>query len=891
VELAKAYDPKQVEDRLYASWLADGAFTPTPGEGTPYCITIPPPNITGKLHIGHALNNTVIDTVIRRRRMLGDNTLCLPGTDHAGIATQNVIERALAAEGLSRHDLGREAFLERCWAWRAECGDTILNQFRRLGLSYDWTRTRFTLDESYVAAIYEEFLRWWDRGLVYRGARVVNWCPRCRSAISDIEVASAEEPGNLYHIRYPFADGDGFITVATTRPETLLGDAAVAVNPEDPRYQNRIGAEVSLPLTSRTIRVVADQHARAEFGSGAVKITPAHDLDDFEVGLRHGLHQIVVITEDGTMAPEAGGAYAGLDRFDCRKKALADLEALGLLEKIEPYVVKIPRCDRCKTVLEPLLSEQWFVKQTELAGPAAEAIRSGKVRIVPERYTRIALDWLDNIRDWCISRQLWWGHRIPVWWTEDGRYSAGRSAADAAQRLGVPEEALRQDEDVLDTWFSSALWPHATLGWPADSEDLKFWYPTNVLSTAAEILYLWVARMIMTGIDFLGEVPFHQVYIHATVLDEHGDRMSKSKGNGVDPLEMVDRYGADSLRLSLLQQAGLNQDIKYNEDRVRIAGTFCNKLWNAARFVLTNLEGQDVPPLSEAPAELLTVPDRWILSRLQRTAAEVNAKVEGFELDDAMRSVQVLLWDDFCDWYVEIAKPRLRDGGDEARVARAVLAHCMDGILRLIHPMVPFITEELWQALRQAAPEALAGHAGIGSILVAPYPGGDAALLDPDAERRMAIVMDAVRALRNVRAEALVAPALRVRAAICPAEQLAGESLTDAADLVQHLARLSELWFVDLPPESPGAWVASAATGCDVFVDVGGAVDPAKERAKLQKELAEAEANIARCRAKLENPAFVDRAPAAIVEKERALLADSEEKQAKLSERLAALGA
>jgi valyl-tRNA synthetase len=889
MDLAKAYDPKKVEDRWYAIWLERGYFHATPGKGKPYCITIPPPNITGSLHMGHALNNTIIDTMTRWHRMLGDNTLCLPGTDHAGIATQNVVERELAKEGLTRHDLGREKFIERCWEWRKEYGDRIYLQFHKLGCSYDWSRARFTMDEPYVEAIYEVFLRWWERGLIYRGTRVVNWCPRCRSAISDIEVDTEERAGKLYHFRYPFADGSGYVTIATTRPETMLGDTAVAVNPDDPRYRDKIGKMLRLPLADREIPLIADPYAKMEFGTGAVKVTPAHDLDDFEVGQRHQLPHLVVIDEDGKMTPAAGSKYAGLDRFEARKRVLEDLEALGLLEKVEEYTVQTPLCDRCKTILEPLLSEQWFVKQEELARPAIEAVKEGKIRFIPERYTSIYLDWMENIRPWCISRQLWWGHRIPVWWAEDGRYTAARSAREAAEKLGVPQERVRQDEDVLDTWFSSALWPHATLGWPRETEDLKFWYPTDLLSTDRGIIFLWVARMIMTGLDFMGEVPFRDVYIHATVLDERGERMSKSKGIGVDPLDMIEKYGADALRFSLLQQAGKNQDIRFSEERVRLAGQFCNKLWNASRFVLMNLKqgvNKDVSLIPHAPH--LTPPDRWILSRLHRTIAAVNANLASYDMDDAMRAIYSFLWEEFCDWYVELAKPRLRDEGADGETVCTVLYYTLEATLRLLHPMTPFITEEIWQALVQKGSKPSARPL---TLTFASYPQAEESFFHPAAETQMERVIEATRTLRNLRAELGLPPGPRLLGAVVPSDPVAAAALSDNNALVVHLARLSDLQMRDAPPSAcEGRWVGAPIEGAEVFLEIGEALDVPKELERIVKEIARIEKDLEKSHAKLSNPQFVEKAPAEVVERERQFTASLEQKREKLLARRAMLG-
>ncbi|HSV74448.1 MAG TPA: valine--tRNA ligase [Chthonomonadales bacterium] len=895
MELSKVYDARQVEERWYARWLESGAFGADPagaGAGRPaYCITIPPPNITGSLHIGHALNSTVLDILTRWRRMAGDLAVCVPGTDHAGIATQNVVEREIARQGLTRHDLGREAFVERCWEWRREYGDRIYLQMHRLGCSFDWSRARFTLDASYVDAIYHEFLEWWRRGLIYRGARVVNWCPRCRSAISDIEVNAEERAGKLYHFRYPFADGSGHVVVATTRPETMLGDTAVAVNPADERYAGLVGKVVRLPLAERDIPLIADEYARMDFGTGAVKVTPAHDLDDFECGLRHALPQVVVITEDGAMAPAAGEPYAGMDRFAAREAVLRDIAARGLLERTEDYTVKTPLCDRCKSVLEPLLSEQWFVKQAELARPAAEAVRDGRIRFHPERYAATYLHWLDNIRDWCISRQLWWGHRIPVWWTDDGRYAAGRNVDEAATALDVDPASLRQDADVLDTWFSSALWPQAVLGWPAQTPDLRAWYPTNVLATAQEILYLWVARMVMTGLDFVGDVPFRDVYITPTVLDERGERMSKSKGNGVDPLDMADRYGADALRFALMQQTGMNQDLRFSEERVRLAGAFCNKLWNASRFVLMSLaetasrQGDTIEwPVDRA---LLTTPDRWILSRLTRCAEAVRTAFESYRFDEAARSLYAFLWDDFCDWYVELAKPRLRsDDPGEAGLAASVLRVTLETTLRLMHPMMPHITEAIWQALQphdeHAAREAL--------LMVQPFPEPRPGWVDPHAEDRMALVIDATRALRNLRAEAGIPPGARLRGAAVAGVGSAATTLSENTDTIAHLARLSEIGMRDAAPTTDGRWIGAPIRGAEVFVDIGDALDIPKELERLARERAAVERDIERASARLGNPQFVQRAPADVVAKERANIEALQGKRAKLQTRAALLG-
>ena len=906
-ELAKAYDPKLVEEKWYRLWKERGYFHAEPDPNKfPYCITIPPPNITGSLHMGHALNNSILDTMTRWHRMRGFSALCLPGTDHAGIGTQNVVERTLAAEGLTRHDLGREKFIERCWEWREKYGTRIYYQFEKLGCSYDWERVRFTMDESYVDAIMEEFRSWYERGLIYRGTRVVNWDVKFQSAVSDIEVEMQERKGKLYHFRYPFADGSGFITIATTRPETLLGDAAVAANPADPRYQPHFGKMLRLPLTDREIPLIADDYAKPEFGSGAVKVTPAHDLNDFECGLRHNLLQHIVIGKDGSMTPLAGPDYEGLDRFAARKKVVADMEALDLVEKIEDYTIQTPISERSKEVIEPLLSEQWFVDMKPLAAPAIEIVQQGKIRFVPERYRDIYLRWMENIRPWCISRQLWWGHRIPVWWTEapaDGESAGSAAAAEGrrncfARTKEQAEAALGthdcwQDEDVLDTWFSSALWPHATLGWPQNSADLAYFYPTNLLSTAQEILYLWVSRMIMTGLDFVKRtdapdadglldpdgmtrsiLPFRDVYVHATVLDEKGERMSKSKGNGIDPIDLIEKYGADATRFSLLQQAGKNQDIKYSEQRTDLAGNFCNKLWNASRFVLMNL---DSATTGELPApEHRPVPDRWILSRLDATIQQVNASLATYDMDDASRALYTFFWDDFCDWYVEMAKPRLRGTDEEKSVAQNMLAFVLETTLRLLHPLTPFITEEIWQALP---------HSGE-SLCLASYPTEKTDWHDAEAEAAMSLTIATTRAIRNMKMELNIPPGTRLTAAALPNEAAAQASLTANAELIASLARLDSLQVVATAPgPDSGKWIATPVVGAEVYLEIGDALDVGKETERIEKELAAVLKQIERSQGQLDNPNFVGRAAPERVAEERQRLAEWQAKQESLKER------
>ena len=960
-ELTKAYEPKQVEEKWYAFWKEGRFFHAEPDPNKePYSITIPPPNVTGSLHIGHALNNTILDAMTRWHRMRGFCTLCLPGTDHAGIATQAVVERELAKEGKTRQELGREGFIAKCWEWREQYGTRIYHQFEKLGCSYDWDRVRFTLDDSYVEAIMEEFRSWYERGLIYRGVRVVNWDVKFQSSVSDIEVNVETRPGKLYHLRYPYADGSGHITIATTRPETLLGDTAVAANPADERYQPLFGKQIRLPLTGREIPLIADDYAKPEFGSGAVKVTPAHDLNDFECGLRHNLPQIVVIGKDGRMTAAAGPDYAGLDRFEARKRVLAELEALGLLEKIEDYTIQLPISDRSKEVIEPLLSEEWFVDMKPLAQPAIDAVKEGKIRFYPERYKDIDLYWMENIRDWNISRQLWWGHRIPVWWTEDPnatggklepsgrRHAFARTREDAVVALAT--EDCRQDEDVLDTWFSSALWPHATLGWPEQTADLAYFYPTSLLSTAQEILYLWVARMIMTGLDFVGEIPFRDVYIHATVLDEKGERMSKSKGNGIDPIDLIDKYGADATRFSLMQQAGKNQDIKYSEQRTEIAANFCNKLWNASRFVLMNLSEREneaagnrqsavvknaskidnsisaegeidtrsthsgrapeaYAPVTGTlpPLEIRTIADRWILSRLNTTIMAVNAAFANYDMDDATRALHEFFWSEFCDWYVEMAKPRLRGEGDSRLNAQNMLAHVLDQTLRLMHPILPFITEEIWQALPQNA--ALGNAAAVGnrqsaiesnpatvengqsgieprSICLAAYPEPTPEWTDGVAEDQMAVLIEATRALRNLRAELGIAPGVRLQAQAIASAEGARQALADNCTLIAELARLSGLALTAVAPSpESGKWIGTPIAGAEVFLEIGDAMDIGKELARIDKELAEIDKQVTRCEGMLNNPGFTEKAPVEKILQERDRLAAWQDKKEKLGER------
>ena len=894
--MEKAYEPKDVEARLYPEWEEAGLFHTEPTPGKPkFSICIPPPNVTGSLHMGHALNHAVQDTLGRWHRMLGETVLILPGVDHGGISTQTVVSRQIEHEGLTRFDLGREKFEERVWAWKEEYGDRIVVQLKRLGCAYDWSRLRFTMDPAYNEAVTEAFVRFFDAGLIYRGKRMVNWSVGLQTVISDIEVENIDTDGSLWHISYPFADGSGFVTVATTRPETLLGDTAVAVNPADPRYTDKIGKMLRLPLTNREIPLIADDYASQEFGTGAVKITPAHDPNDYEVGLRHSLPQITVIGFDGKLTADAGVRYAGMDRFEARDLIVGDLKDAGALEKIEPYRHSVPHCDRSKTVIEPLLSEQWFMRMagTEIVERATDIVRDSEIEFSPGRYAKTYVDWMDGIRDWALSRQLWWGHRIPIYYKPDGSYVAARSLAEAVERAGTDQ--LTQDEDVLDTWFSSALWPFATLGWPHQTPDLDYFYPTDFLTTAGEILRLWVARMVMTGLEFTGEKPFSDVYIHATVLDKKGRRMSKSLGNGIDPVEMIDKYGADALRFSLLRLASKGQDIKFSEDRVPEARNFANKLWNAARFVLLNLPDDfEARNWSEVLKAEGTLPERWILSRLQRVTQEVNVSLATYDMDDACGTLYEFVWGEYCDWFVELCKPSLQGSDPIAKWhASATLYGMLETTLRLLHPIMPFVTEEIWQQLPGTTQ----------SISLAPYPVADESLLDPDAEAGIGLLIGSITALRGLRAEftpggqeneaaraAMLTRKLTVVAV--PETETEGATLSAQLPALVALARLGEATIAAEAPRE-GKYVPVGVSGAAFYVPASellDGLDPAKESARLAAEIMKLDKELAGVRGRLDNLSFVARALPEVVEKARADAADLVQRQAKLQMRRGLLG-
>ncbi len=874
------YNPHEVEEKWYRYWLENRFFHAEPNTGRkPFCIVIPPPNVTGSLHLGHALDNTMQDVLVRWHRMLGDETLWLPGTDHAGIATQARVERELAKEGLSKYDLGREKFLERVWAWKETYGGNIIRQLKRLGASCDWERERFTMDEGCSRAVREVFRRLYEKGLIYRGSYIINWCPHCRTTISDIEVEHTEQEARLYYVRYPGVDGGQGIVVATTRPETMMGDTGVAVHPEDERYRELIGKKVILPLMNREIPVIADEVVDPQFGTGAVKVTPAHDPNDFEMGRRHRLPEIAVIGKDGMMTGEAG-RYAGLSREEARRRVVEDLAELGLLVRVEDYTHSVGHCYRCDTVIEPLVSEQWFVRMKPLAEPALKAVREGRIRFVPERFTRIYLNWLENIRDWCISRQLWWGHRIPVWYCRDcGEVICPEGDPENCPQCGGTR--LEQDPDVLDTWFSSALWPFSTLGWPDKTPELEFFYPTSVLVTGRDIIFFWVARMIFMALEFMQDVPFREVLIHGLILDPHGRKMSKSLGNVRDPLEIIDRYGADTLRFTMVTGNTPGNDLRFHQERVEGARNFANKIWNASRFALLNL--QDFRPAPEPgrfDRERLELADRWILSRFNRAVEGVTGNLAAYELGEAARILYDFIWSEFCDWYIELVKPRLygKDTPESRSTAQSVLWYVLIHTLELLHPFMPFITEEIWQHLP---------HQGK-SIMVAPWPAVWPDLEDPEGEEKMEYLMEVIRSIRNLRGELNVHPGRSVRCVII-AGSGARSLLRDYAGYVKHLAGVEPLELADGGAPKPARALTAVVKDAEIYVPLEGLVDLDKEIARLEKEADAVALALQRVKGKLSNRSFLAKAPPDVIEKERAKEEELEQKQAAIERRLAAL--
>lgn len=870
-DIAKQYDPAQVEDRIYDSWLKGNYFhAACDPEKTPYTIVIPPPNITGQLHMGHALDNTLQDILIRWRRMEGYDTLWLPGTDHASIATEAKIVEAMREEGISKEDIGREGFLERAWEWKEKYGGRIIEQLKKLGASCDWERERFTLDEGCNKAVNEVFVRLYEKDLIYRGERIINWCSDCLTAISDAEVEHEEKEGSFWHINYPLADGSGSVSLATTRPETMLGDTAVAVNPNDPRYKDIIGKNVILPLVNREIPVVADDYVEIDFGTGVVKITPAHDPNDFEVGLRHNLPILNVMTDDGKMNENAGSRYEGLDRYECRKLIIKDLEAEGLLIKQEPMQHNVGTCHRCHTVVEPRVSLQWFVKMEPLAEPALEAVKNGKTKFVPERFEKIYYHWMENIKDWCISRQLWWGHRIPAWYCADcGEITVSRETPPACVKCGSSN--IEQDPDTLDTWFSSALWPFSTLGWPDDTDDLRHFYPTNTLVTGYDIIFFWVARMIFSGIEQMGETPFNTVLIHGLVRDAQGRKMSKSLGNGVDPLDVIEKYGADALRFTLATGNSPGNDMRFMDDKVEASRNFANKIWNASRFILMNLDEDESAPYIP---ENLSLEDKWILNKFNNLVKSVTESLENFELGIAVGNLYDFIWDELCDWFIELCKIRLQSEGEEKNTAKAVLVYVMSNTLKLLHPFMPFITEEIWQALP---------HEGE-SIMVSDWCKYSEELHFPQEEIEMERIMKAIRAIRNRRAEMNVPPSKKAQLYIATAHS---ETFTQGIAFMQRLASASEIE-VGESFEIEGA-VNVVTEDATLYIPMAELIDFEQEKKRLSKELETAQKELDRTNAKLSNAGFLAKAPENVVAGQKEAAGRLNEKIAMLNESLAKL--
>jgi valyl-tRNA synthetase len=938
----KSYEPHSIEQRWYQTWEEQGYFAPASDTGAnadAYCIMIPPPNVTGSLHMGHAFQDTIMDALIRYNRMAGRNTLWQPGTDHAGIATQMVVERRLLAQGKTRHDLGRENFLDEVWKWKGESGGTITRQLRRMGASPDWSKERFTMDEGLNDAVKEVFVRLYSEGLIYRGKRLVNWDPVLHTAVSDLEVISEEENGYMWHFRYPLSDGSGHLVVATTRPETMLGDSAVAVNPEDERYKHLVGKTLTLPLVGREIPIIADDYVDAEFGTGCVKITPAHDFNDYAVGQRHNLPQINVFTIDAKINDNAPEQYRGLDRYEARDQIVRDLKELELVEKIDDHKLMVPRGDRSHSVIEPLLTDQWYVKVAPLAEEAIKVVEDGRIRFVPDNWKNTYFDWMHKIEDWCISRQIWWGHRIPAWYDEQGNVYVGRSEAEVREqhKLGF-DVALKQDEDVLDTWFSSALWPFSTLGWPQQTAALKTFYPTSVLVTGFDIIFFWVARMIMMGLKFMGDVPFREVYIHGLVRDAHGQKMSKSKGNVLDPIDLIDGidletlvqkrttglmqpemakkiekqtraefpdgikpYGTDALRFTFAALASTGRDINFDTGRIEGNRNFCNKLWNAARYVLMNTEGKDCGQnvgrtvgrtsvrhpddvgLKPDPQLELSLADRWILSRLQRTVSTVNEAINGYRFDLAAQAIYDFTWNEYCDWYLELSKPVLTSGDATAaqeRGTRQTLVRVLEALLRLAHPIMPYITEEIWQ---RVAP--LAGVAG-DTVMRQPYPQAADFILDAGAEGEMQWVMDFIVGVRKIRSGMNIAPSKALPVLLHNGSAEDQQRLERNGLFLQRLARTESITWLNAGDNAPES-ATSLVGEMQLLVPMAGLIDKEAELARLVKEMGKLEKDIERVQAKLFNEAFTAKAPAELVEKERTRLAEVQTALAQLGEQQA----
>ncbi len=861
MEIPKQYDPKEAERHHYERWERNGYFAPEINKDPSapvFSIVIPPPNVTGSLHMGHALQYTLMDVMTRHKRMRGYRALWLPGMDHAGISTQLMVSRALKKEGKSRHDLGREKFVERVWQWKHESGGQITVQMRREGASVDWSREKFTLDEDLSRVVREVFVRLYDEGMIYRGNRIVNWCPQDQTVLSDLEVEKLPQAGKLYYLHYPIKNSDRRVTVATTRPETMLGDTAVAVNPKDERYRDVVGQTVLLPLTDREIPIVADEYVDPEFGTGAVKITPAHDPNDYEMGLRHDLPQVVVIDPHAKMTADAGAEFAGLDRYKAREKVIADFEALGLLEKVVDYEFSISKCERCKTVIEPLISMQWFMNMDQLRDLALDLMaREQKPRFVPETYKKVYTDWLENLRDWTISRQLWWGHQIPAWYTPDGRVVVARSEEEAREKAGTNE--VTQDPDVLDTWFSSALWPFSTLGWPKETRDLKTFYPTSVLVTARDIIFLWVSRMVMMGMKFVGEEPFADVFITGTILDAQGQRMSKTKMNGVDPIDVFDKFGVDATRLTLAQVG--STDTRWNEKQVESYRNFANKIWNAARFCLLNSEGAEVKP--EILDESTSLHDRWIVSRLNKTAQDLNRAIDSYEFHQAVQSLYHFFWDDFCDWYIELVKADVTAEQESAARtdSRTRLLTVLEQALRLLHPFMPYITEELWQRLPGDKRLHEAYEGAEPSVMLTAYPEAHAELIDEVAESEMQAIIELISRVRNIRSEMNIKPAERVKIVVGSPDENLRRVFESAREQIARLVRASEISVGDRLDAPKASARAVLTGGAELAVPLEGLIDFEQERRRLQREQEKLQAEAAKLEAQLGNPNFVSRAP------------------------------
>ena len=882
--IPKVYDPKSFEKKWYGYWEENKLFhAVVDEEKEPYSIVIPPPNVTGQLHMGHALDNTLQDILIRWRRMQGYNTLWMPGCDHAGIATQAKVEGALREEGTNRYELGREKFLERVWQWKEKFGSRIMSQLRSLGSSLDWDRERFTMDEGCSKAVREVFVSLYEKGLIYQGTRITNWCPDCNTAISDIEVEHETEQGHLWHIRYQVeGEPDKYVEVATTRPETMFGDTGVAVHPDDERYRDLVGKNVILPVVNRVIPLFADEYVDSAFGTGAVKVTPAHDPNDYEMGLRHNLEQVKVLSNTGKML-EGAGKYEGMDRYECRKALVKELEEIGALVSIEDHEHAVGHCSRCHSTIEPMISTQWFVKMDTLAKPAADAVRDGRIKFVPERFTKIYCQWLDNIRDWCISRQLWWGHRIPAWYCDDcGETTVSRD--DICQCPKCGSKNVHQDEDVLDTWFSSGLWPFETMGWPEETSELKHFYPTATLVTGYDIIFFWVARMVMMGMEFGKDIPFKTVYIHGLVRDSQGRKMSKSLGNGIDPLEMIEEYGADSLRFMLITGNTPGNDMRFYNERVESARNFANKLWNASRFMLMNLEGFDK---SFVPAaEDYTMADKWILSRFAKTAQGVTENLEKYELGEAGRLIYEFIWSEFCDWYIELSKARLYDKENvkPRKTAQYVLGYVLERTLRLLHPFMPFITEEIWQHIP---------HEGK-SIMVSQWPAEDktiADLIDEASESSMTTIMETIKTIRALRLEVNAAPSKKSEVVLNFTDESLRQVFADNEGYLTVLASAEPVTHMAAGAEKPENAMAGVVNGVEIFLPLKDLIDVEKETARLNGEMAKLEKEISRLDKKLSNQGFLAKAPADVVAGEKEKLAGYQEKMDAVKARLEDLAA